>query len=1712
MKSKFFTGMMIFLLSLICLTGMKAEAKSVGDISPDDISPEISDNRFQSAEGKVLPNFEVDMSISDQNNGKLSIDEDFELTSDGDIILIGTVQGQYIQGTPILNENGQLNKIPNRDQGIIMRVDRTTKKVEWARVVNYEDGNYNSQYAADKWFSSYKSITTNSSKSAFYVGGEVVNYYGDSGGGSTLIVKSIDANGNFQIAHKSYVSYGVPSRSDLTYAYFMDIQMEGNTLTMSASARYAAQGKQFIRYTLEPASLSITKNEFNPLDNTFWAKYQRTDVLKVDNKGLMAYNADVNGANQLKMSIRESENNYKEITLFDSVPEILANSSPYIFMEDRGDGNVFVVMSTPTTWYIALVNIASEQVVQTKKMAMNSSTTLNSVIYSEGKGLLLGGSTHAEESIFGSEPLDKNNGYYLALGNDLNVTDSQILRTNQHNSLTTIINGVGNKVDGFFSYDGLNNDGYIQNVEYPNTYDVNPKGAMIFAEFNLQPAPVLDTGNPILAFYQGERRVDFDELEGVKAYSGIDSSDVTKSITKNTFDLYTVGVQQQLYQIEYLPDSGNKTTGTRNVQLIHPLQTPKLEKSYADSHGAFQVGEAIPANSVHAFNGLDSANNVTYVVTAVEDGKITVDATIKRTEGTKTAVINKEITLATSTADETAVIDVTNVALAAGKYTSLTDVRNEGHFHIYAETMDNVSIDPKYVKLTEDPENLVDWNAPGVYYVTASLDPASGYTAKDVQVNVAVVDVGNPKVISVNMKPYNPTTALVVAEDDINGAGVYKINWAIKDANGLIIQQGVEESGATIRVQTPVPIDLSTLNDGNYTLSVSAADRIGHTSEASEKAFTVDRQAPVVTADDKITYEINTKKTEAEFLNDVNVKTEAGAVIKTNFDTMVRMDSPGDYTVLVEATDAAGNQSDPIYVIVTVEDTVAPIISADEAISYNQGNTRTEAQFLADIHATTDEPATITSDFADQVKFDTPGVYAVTLKANDISGNQAIPRTVNVTVKDVIAPVITADETVIYEKGITKSATDFLTDVHATTNDGSAITSNFATVVDLNTPGDYDVTLNSTDAGGNKSDPITVTVTVRDTTPPVITADTTITYEKGTTKTAAAFLTDVNATTNDGSAVTSNFNPNSLKQVGTYQVTLSSVDENGNYALPVKVTVIVQDTQKPVISSSATSITYERGEKKQETGFFLDLAIKTDDGTPVTSDFDTAVNLDTAGTYTVTLNAEDESGNKADPVTITVTVADTEKPIITADTTITYAKGTTKTAAQFLTDIHATTNDGSTITSNFDPTVLEQEGTYKVVLNAKDESDNEADPVTVTITVVDTKGPIINALNTITYERTINKNEADFLADIEATTDDGSTITTDFNSKDLDTVGTYTVTLNAEDASGNKATPVKVTMKVEDTIPPIITADQSITYERGITKTEQAFYTDIKAATSDNSPINSDFSKIDLTKTGNYEVLLQATDQSGNKALPLRINVLVQDTIAPVIKTTSREITAERGTPMTEQQLLAKIGANTDDGSKITTDYNPAIVNTSGDYLVHLYAVDAAGNQAIPVEITIHVKDTTAPIITADKKISYPVGTVKTVTEFLQDIHATTDDGSKIMTDFDPNMLKTPGTYTIHLNALDADGNKAKTIEVSLTVEEKVTPPTPPTPDNGGTNTNNDGNGANGVNNDITVNPTKQNNTATNESIPALGDTTSTIPVIVGMFLLATSLVLIRRK
>ncbi|EAE6033267.1 class 1 internalin InlK [Listeria monocytogenes] len=155
-------------------------------------------------------------------------------------------------------------------------------------------------------------------------------------------------------------------------------------------------------------------------------------------------------------------------------------------------------------------------------------------------------------------------------------------------------------------------------------------------------------------------------------------------------------------------------------------------------------------------------------------------------------------------------------------------------------------------------------------------------------------------------------------------------------------------------------------------------------------------------------------------------------------------------------------------------------ISADSGKTYIENQPVTEAEFLADIHAKTDDGSTVTSDFADKVDFKTPGTYTVTLQSENNSGLKAAPVQVNVTIKEKTA--ITADEKITYKVDTSKTEAEFLADIKAKTNDGTAITSDFASAVDLSKPGKYVVTLNA-ENDLQKAAPMQVTVTVEKETP-----------------------------------------------------------------------------------------------------------------------------------------------------------------------------------------------------------------------------------------------------------------------------------------------------------------------------------------------------------------------------------------------------------------------------------------------------------------------------------------------------------------------------------------------------------------------------------------------------------------------------------------------------
>ena len=275
--------------------------------------------------------------------------------------------------------------------------------------------------------------------------------------------------------------------------------------------------------------------------------------------------------------------------------------------------------------------------------------------------------------------------------------------------------------------------------------------------------------------------------------------------------------------------------------------------------------------------------------------------------------------------------------------------------------------------------------------------------------------------------------------------------------------------------------------------------------------------------------------------------------------------------------------------------------------------------------------------------------------------------------------------------------------------------------------------------------------------------------------------------------------------------------------IPVTRTVNVVDTTVPVITLLGdTTVTIEVGATYTDSGA---TAADNYDG-DLTSSIAIVNNVDTStvGTYTVTYNVSDTSGNAADSVTRTVNVVDTTVPVITllGDTTVTIEVGATYTdsGATAADNYDGDLTSSIAIVNNVDTSTV---GTYTVTYNVSDTSGNAAVPVTRTVNVVDTTAPVITLLgdNPMTIEvgstftnpgaTALDVGDGDLTSSIVVT-----------GSVDTSTLGTYTLTYNVSDASGNVADPVTRTVNVVDTTAPVITllGDNPMTIEVGSTFTD----------------------------------------------------------------------------------------------------------------------------------------------------------------------------------------------------------------------------------------------------------------------------------------------------
>ncbi|EDN9248784.1 LapB repeat-containing protein [Listeria monocytogenes] len=252
----------------------------------------------------------------------------------------------------------------------------------------------------------------------------------------------------------------------------------------------------------------------------------------------------------------------------------------------------------------------------------------------------------------------------------------------------------------------------------------------------------------------------------------------------------------------------------------------------------------------------------------------------------------------------------------------------------------------------------------------------------------------------------------------------------------------------------------------------------------------------------------------------------------------------------------------------------------------------------------------------------------------------------------------------------------------------------------------------------------------------------------------------------------------------------------------------------------------------------------------------------------------------------------------------------------------------------------------------------------------------------------------------------------------------------------------KVTQPIKASKVPVISADAEMNYPKNETVSEAAFFKDISASVTDDATLTSDFeSVVDFAKAGTYEVTLNAVNEDGVKAASVTVLVHIAKSPAPVI-TADKEITYTKNAEVSITEYLAAIHAKTNDGSPIESDFATAVTwGTAGDYTVTLRSTNEDGVEAIPVEVTVHIAKSPAPVITADKEITYAKNAEVSITEFLAAIHAKTSDGSPIESDFATAVIwSTAGNYTVTLKSTNEDGVEAIPVEVKVHIVEPLAP------------------------------------------------------------------------
>lgn len=403
------------------------------------------------------------------------------------------------------------------------------------------------------------------------------------------------------------------------------------------------------------------------------------------------------------------------------------------------------------------------------------------------------------------------------------------------------------------------------------------------------------------------------------------------------------------------------------------------------------------------------------------------------------------------------------------------------------------------------------------------------------------------------------------------------------------------------------------------------------------------------------------------------------------------------------------------------------------------------------------------------------------------------------------------------------------------------------------------------DSDGNLSEPVIREVFVVDTTPPEITLNGTDTVVLP----CGEPYVDAGATARDVCRGTVPITGNipAIETPGTYTVTYTAVDPSGNSATKTR-TVRVVDNAPPVLGGAG--LVDQSIPCGTSVGAAIITATDACDGS-LAATLTGAVNIDTPGTYTQTINAVDAAGNRATR-TRRVTVTDFIPPeiMLNGPEVVEIECGD----AYFEPGVTATDNCAGSVTVEVEgnlprPTPV---GDYVRTYRARDAAGNTATAVR-TLRVRDTKGPSVRIAGQTSARVACGERYVDPGA---TALDDcsGTTAVTVSGTLDTKVPGEYVVTYNATDGGGNTASASR-TVTVFDAAPPVVHLNGASRIE--ITCDEIFLDPGANAvdACSGDVPVTRTPSNVNTGASGTRELVYHAVDDAGNSATATRTLVVL---------------------------------------------------------------------------------------------------------------------------------------------------------------------------------------------------------------------------------------------